>query len=184
MAFYSLNICGLTRKLPIKYISKKTQLANFCVLGDVELVNIMADQLADKLKKVDFDYVVAFETKIVPVAHGVALRLKHKRFVVCRKSIKPHMISPIVLKPLPHFPKHVQPLVIDGSDAKMILGKKVVVIDTVISTGVTMRMMTKLMEKLQATIIKRIAVLRQGDQFEQYDNLITLGEIPVFKEDV
>jgi len=114
MKYYSLKLCGLTRKLPINYISRKTSLASFCLLGDVELVNTLANQLTKKLKKYDFDYIVAFESKVVPLAHGIALRLGHKKFVVCRKSIKPYMISPVILKPLPHFPKHVQPLVIDG----------------------------------------------------------------------
>src|SRR4030067_3423654 len=143
MQYYTLKLCGLTRKLPLAHVSKKSQLANFSILGDVELVNILADTLAAKLKKFKFDYLVATEVKVVPLVHGVALRLGHKRFVVCRKSVKPYMINPVILKPLKHFPKHVKPMVIDSQDAKLLKGKQVIIVDAVISTGVTMRMMKK-----------------------------------------
>ena len=178
---YTLKICGLTRKLPLSYISKKTRLANFSILGDVELVDRLADTLAEKLKKIMFDYLVALEVKVVPLVHGVAKRLNHRRFIVCRKSIRPYMVKPIVLKPMAHFPKHVKPLVIDSKDAQLIAGKKVVVIDSVISTGVTMRMMKKLMEKVGARPVKLVAVLRQGEQFDRFENLMWLAEIPIFK---
>jgi adenine phosphoribosyltransferase len=178
---YTLKICGLTRKLPLSYISRKTQLASFSVLGDVELVDVLAETLAKKLKKIRFDYLVALETKVVPLVHGVAKRLGHQRFIVLRKSVKPDMTAPVMLKPMAHFPRHVKPLVINGQDAALIKGKKVVVIDSVISTGVTMRMAKKLMEKIGAEPVKLVAVLRQGEQFDQFEDLIWLAEIPIFK---
>src|SRR4030042_6548815 len=183
MEYYTLKLCGLTRKLPITHVSKKSQLANFSILGDVELVNILADNLADMLRKYKFDYLVATEVKVVPLVHGVALRLGYKRFVVCRKSVKPYMIDPIIPKPLRFFPKHVKPMVIDGRDAKLLKGKKVIIADAVISTGVTMRMMKKLMEKAGAKVVKTVAILKQGEQFDPIEDLIYFEEIPVFKEE-
>ena len=85
------------------------------------------------------------------------------------------------LKPLSYFPKHVRQLVLDGVDAEFLKNKKVIIIDDVISTGVTMRMMSKLMEKVGATVVAHVAVLKQGEQFDKYDNLLTLAELPVFK---
>ena len=181
MKYYSLSICGLKRKLPLAHISKKTLLANFSILGDVELVDTLADALAKKLKEYKFDYLVGLEIKVVPLVHGIAKRLGQKRFILCRKSVKPYMASPVILKPLSHFPKHVRPLVIDGKDAKLLKNKKVIIIDTVISTGVTMRMAKKIMEKVKAEPVLMIAVLRQGDQFDKFDNLFYLQEIPLFK---
>lgn len=179
MNYFDLEICGLKRKLPISHVSKKTQLANFSILGDVELVDTLADTLVEKMRGYNFDYLIATETKIVPLVHGIAKRLGHKKFVLCRKSVKPYMISPVILKPMTHFPKHVKQVVIDGLDAETIRGKKVVIIDAVISTGVTMRMMNKLMEKVGASVSLMIAVLRQGDQFDNFENLFYLKEIPV-----
>ncbi len=182
MKYYNLELCGLKRRLPLNYISKKTQLANFSVLGDVELVDALADYLANYLKNYNFDYIVACEIKIVPLAHGISKRLKKKRFVVCRKSIKPYMVNPVVLKPLPYFPKHVKALVIDGNDASLLAGKKVVIIESVISTGVTMRMMKKLMEKINAQVKLMVAVLKQGQPFDHFPNLYYLAEIPILTQ--
>lgn len=182
MDYYDLKICGLTRRLPVSHISKKTSLANFSILGDVELVNTLADRLAQKLKPYQFDHLVALEVKVVPLVHGVALRLGHKRFVLCRKSIKPYMVKPVVLKPLKHFPAHVKPLVLDGEDAQRLAGKKVIVVDTVISTGVTMRQAKKLIEQVGAEVVLMVAVLRQGKQFDQFNKLFYFEEIPIFKE--
>jgi adenine phosphoribosyltransferase len=182
MDYYDLTLCGLTRRLPISHISKKTRLANFSILGDVELVNTLADQLARKLKAYRFDYLVALEAKVVPLVHGVALRLGHKRFVLCRKSVKPYMVNPVILKPMKHFHSHVKPLVLDGEDGQRVKGKKVVVVDTVISTGVTMRQARKLMEQVGADVVLMVAVLRQGKQFDRFDKLFYFEEIPIFQE--
>ncbi len=88
MKYYSLNICGLKRKLPLAHISKKTLLANFSILGDVELVDTLADTLAKKLKEYKFDYLVGLEIKVVPLVNGIAKRWGQKRFILCRKSVK------------------------------------------------------------------------------------------------
>lgn len=180
MKYYTLSLCGLKRKLPVARISKKTLLANFSILGDVELVDTLVNSLAEKLKIYRFDYLVALEIKVIPLVQGIAKKLGHKKFVVCRKSIKPYMVKPFILKPLSFFPKHVKPLVIDGNDAQLLAKKKVVVIDTVISTGVTMRMAKKLMEKVGAQPILMVAVLKQGHQFDDFENLLYIQEIPVF----
>ena len=182
MNYHKITLCGLKRKLPIVRVSKKTRLAQFSLLGDVELVDKLADVLAKKLIKIEFDCLVAPEVRVLPLVHGVALRLKHKRFVVCRKSVSPYMIEPKILKPLPHFPKHVEQLVVDGRDVGMINGRKVVIIDDVVSTGVTMRMIKKMMDDIGAEVVKLVSVVKQGEQFDNFDDLIYLGELPLFKD--
>lgn len=166
-------------------VGRTTKLANFSLLGDVELTNKIAEKLYEILKRVQDDkgeYVlVCPEVKAVPLVHEVARQLGHKKYIVCRKSIKPGMLNPIVLKPLPHFPKHVKQLVLDSRDAKFLAGKKVIILDDVISTGVTMRMMGHLMEKIGAEVVLFAAVLKQGEQFDKFPHLLTLAELPVFK---
>lgn len=181
MDYYTLKICGLTRKLPLIYVGRTTRIASFSILGDVELTDKLADAIAKKLKKIDFDVLIGPEVKVLPLIHGVAKRLGQRRFVICRKSLKPYMISPIKLDPLDYFPKHIKPLVIDGADADFIKGKRLIVIDDVISTGVTMRMITKLAEKLNAKILAYIVALKQGEQFDKFENLIYLSKLPIFK---
>lgn len=183
MEYYTLKICGLTRKLPLIYVGRRTRIASFSILGDVELVDRLADTIAEKLKPGNFDCLVGPEVKVVPLIHGVAKRLGHKRFVVCRKSAKPYMISPVILKPLSYFPRHVKPLVLNGADADFLKGKKVVILDDVVSTGVTFRMMRKLMEKAGATVTGYFVALKQGEQFDKFENMDYLAELPVFKID-
>ncbi len=183
MESYTLEICGLKRELPLSYVGRKTRLANFYLPGDVELVEKLADEFIKKFKGLKFDYLVGPEVKVVPLLQEIARRLGHKRFIVCRKSVKPNMVTPVILKPLPHFPKHIKQIVLDGQDVKLLSGKRVVILDDVISTGVTMRMMMKLMEKVGAQIILCAAALKQGEQFDKFENLLTLADLPVFKVD-
>lgn len=182
MNYYNLKICGLTRKLPLIKVGRNTSLASFSILGDVELVDKLADVMAEKLKKYKFNYLVGPEVKVLPLIHGVAKRLGHKRFIICRKSVKPYMIAPIILKPLSYFPKHARPLVLNGEDADLLKNKKVVIIDDVVSTGVTVRMMNKMMEKVGAEVVGVLAIAKQGKQFDEIKNFSYLTELPIFKE--
>lgn len=181
--YYELKICGLKRRLPLISISRTTKIASFNILGDTELTEKVASSLARKLKKSKFDYLVGPEVKVVPLIHALATKLGHKKYIICRKSAKPYMISPVVLKPLSYFPKHVRPLVIDGVDKLLLGGKKVVVVDDVVSTGVTIRMIKHLMDKIGAKIVTVVAVIKQGkEQFDDIENFIYLAELPLFKK--
>jgi len=179
MDYYDLQICGLKRKLPLIQVGKRTRIASFSILGDVELCNALSDVIAEKLADKKFDYLVGPEVKVVPLIHGVAVRLKHTRYAICRKSIKSYMYKPIKVTPLSHFPKHVRPLVLDGPESEALKGKSVYIIDDVISTGVTMRMMTYLMKKIGAKVEGYFAVIKQGDQFDKLDNLEYLAQLPI-----
>jgi adenine phosphoribosyltransferase len=180
--YYELKIGGLKRNLPIIPISKNTNIASFNIMGDVELVDKIADELVKKLKKYKFDYIVGPEVKVVPLIHELSKRFHLKNFIICRKSVKPYMISPVVLRPLSHFPKHIKPLVIDGSDKDLLKGKRVVIVDDVISTGVTIRMMKHLMEKVGAKVVCTAAVIKQGEsQFDTLEDFFCLSNIPIFK---
>ena len=139
----------------------------------------MAKELAKRLTKTKFDLFIGPEVKVVPLICALAQKFNHKKFVICRKSVKPYMVAPVILKPLDYFPKHVRQLVIDGADAQYLKNKTVVIVDDVVSTGVTIRMMGKLMEKVGAKVAATVAVLKQGQQFDKIPNFITLGEIPI-----
>lgn len=164
------------------YVGKRTRLANLTVLGDVELVDRIADAMTEKLRAIKFDFLVAPQIKIVPFIHGVAKRLGHKRFVLCRKTVKPYMISPTIIKPLVSFPKHVKQMVINGVDADLLKNKKVVLLDDVVSTGVTLLMLGKLMEKVGAEVVTYAVVIKQGEQLRRLKSLIHLGELQIFKD--
>lgn len=181
METYSIELYGLTRTLPLVHIGRQTKLANFTLLGDIELVDALADVFTKKFQTYTFDHLVAVEVKVVPLVHGIAKRLGHKRFVVCRKRVKPYMVNPVILRPPASSPKHILPLVINGVDASFLQGKRVIVMDDVVSTGMTMRLMHELMEKIGATVIASAAVLRQGEQFTRIPNFLSVGELPIVK---
>lgn len=182
LSYHTLTICGLTRKLPIKAVSKNTKLASFNILGDRELVDAIANELHTHLISYEFDIIVGPESKVVPLLHILSQKFNHPRYVVCRKSIKPHMVSPIVLEPQPHFPRHVKQLVIDGNDVDLIRGKNVAIVDDVVSTGVTMRMMKQLMKQVGAIPTVIATILKQGEEtFDELDNLVYLETLPIYK---
>ncbi len=181
MQFYKLKICGLTRQLPLIQIGRNTQIASFSILGDVVLVDALADEITQRIKSLELkpEVIVGPEVKAVPLIHGIAKRLGHTRFVICRKSIKPYMVAPIKVMPQSHFPKHAKPLVINGEDAEFVKNKNVLIIDDVISSGITMRMMNYLMNKLNAKVVGHFVAIKQGKQFDTFENLHYLVEIPL-----
>lgn len=179
METYTIELYGLKRTLPLVQIGRHTKLANFTLLGDIELVDALADAFTEKLRGFAFDYLVAVEVKVVPLVHGIAKQFGHKRFVVCRKRVKPYMEHPIIIRPPSDYPKHVLPLVINGRDAETLKGKRVIVMDDVVSTGMTMRLMHALMERVGATVVASAAVLRQGEQYHGLANFLSVGELPI-----
>lgn len=181
METYTIELYGLTRVLPLIHIGKHTKLANFSLLGDIELVDALADAFVEKFRAFSFDYLVAVDVKVVPLVHGIAKRLGHKRLVVCRRKVKPYMVHAVVARPPSDYPKHVQQLVINGSDASLVSGKRVIVMDDVVSTGKTMQLAHTLMEQVGAVVVASAAVLRQGDQFTMLSNFISVGALPVVK---
>ena len=184
MEYYKLQVCGLTRNLPLIAVGRHTKMAALSILGDIELVDALTEEMAKKILKLrlNIDFIVGPEVKAVPLVHGIAKKMGHKRFVICRKSIKPYMISPLVVKPLNYFPKHSKPLVLNGTDAELLKGKKVFVVDDVISTGVTFRMIGYLMKKIGAEVVGYITAVKQGEQFDKFENLISLVNIPIFRD--
>jgi adenine phosphoribosyltransferase len=181
--YYTINLHGLIRTLPLVHVGKRTKLANFTLLGDIELVDALADSFTERFGAYEFDYMVAVEVKVVPLVHGIAKRLGHKRFVVCRKRVKPYMVDPIIARPLATFPKHVQPQVINGLDAAFLKGQRVIVMDDVVSTGMTMRLTHILMEQIGASVVASAAVLRQGKQFIELPDFLSVSELPIIQDE-
>lgn len=180
--FYKLHICGLIRKLPIIPLSPELYIASFVMLGDTELVNICAANLAAKISHCEFDYLVGPEVKVVPLLHALATFLGHKRYIVLRKSVKSYMQGPISLddevKSITTSAK--QSLVINGLDAERIRGKKTVIVDDVVSTGGTIKSTEKLLSLIGAEIVCRVAILKEGNFYDDRSKLIYLADLPIF----
>ena len=174
MDFYILKIAGIERKLPIIALGPKIKVASLNLLGDTKLVKVLAESLAEKIRGIEFDYLVGPEVKVVPILHELSETLKKEKYIVCRKEIHGYMVSPV---------KSRGPagLVIDGVDAKLIKGKKVVIVDDVVSSGRTMKAVEQLMEICSADVVAEVAVFRQGDRDgDELSKLMFVGSLPVF----
>lgn len=177
---YELKIGPLTRYLPLMPINENTNIASFILLGDVELTEYAANELAKKLEDVDFDYIVTMESKGITLAHVLSRVTGHKRYVVLRKSVKNYMQNVIMTTVNSITTKGEQRLVLNGADADLIRGKKVILADDVISTGESLAAAEVLVEKVGATVCKKIAVLAEGDAIGRTD-IEYLEPLPLFK---
>ncbi|HHV78987.1 MAG TPA: adenine phosphoribosyltransferase [Firmicutes bacterium] len=175
---YEITVCGLKRKLPVIQIAPDLWIASFVMLGDAQLVNVCAGGLATKLAQYDFELMVGPEAKVVPLLQSLATLLGHRRYVVCRKSVKAYMQDPIVVEVRSITTKGVQTLVLDGPDVARVRGKRVAVVDDVVSTGGSIEAVDTLLRKAGAEIVCKAAVLKEGDEYQ--GDLIYLGTLPVF----
>lgn len=178
---YDLDISGLKRRLPVVKVNDKLWIASFVMLGDVQLLNVVAGALASRLAGLEFDYLVGPEAKVVPLLHATATLLGHRRYVVCRKGVKAYMQDPIVVEVESITTAGKQRLVLDGPDAELVRGRRVVILDDVVSTGGSLNAVEALLAKVDAQVVARAAALQEGDFFQDPERpLITLGRLPVF----
>jgi adenine phosphoribosyltransferase len=175
MEDYILKLCGLSRKLPIVLLGPKLKIASFNLLGDGELVEKVAEELAKKIRKKEFDYLVGPEVKVVPLLQALSKRLKKPRYIILRKNIMGYMTKPVINKSKPT-------LVLNGPDAEILRGKRVVIVDDVVSTGRTIRVVQEMMKTVGAEVVGAVAVIKQGEKEEEIDIPFTfLGTLPLFK---
>jgi len=175
MDYYHLNFFGLKRELPIVALTPKIKIASLSLLGDTELTEKAAEKLAEKLKKYRFEYLVGPEVKVVPLLHALSQKLQQKKYIVCRKSIKGYMTSPQVLKISKG--NRLNMLVLDGPDAQLIKGKKVAVIDDVVSSGLTIINLEKLLNQVGAKPVLTATIFKQGEQYR--GKLLYLMTLPI-----
>lgn len=174
---YELNVCGIKRNLPIIKISEDLAIASFVILGDTELIVNVAPQIAKKLPEVDI--LVTAEAKGIPLVYEISKLLNMKEYIIARKSIKPYMNNPITDEVVSITTQKEQTLCLDGSDAEKIMGKRVAIIDDVISTGESLSAIERLVEKAGGLITAKAAILAEGDAADRTD-IIFLEKLPLF----
>ena len=177
MKTYTLNIAGLKRELPIIKLSYDLSIASFVILGDTEIVKKTAPMIAKKLPEVDF--VVTAEAKGIPLAYEISKILNLNEYIVARKSIKAYMEEPIEVEVNSITTTNSQKLYLNNQDANKIKGKRVALIDDVISTGQSVKALERLVEKAGANVVAKAAILAEGDAKDRKD-IIFLEALPVF----
>ena len=177
MKTYTLHVAGLTRELPIIKLSYDLSIASFVILGDTEIVKKTAPMIAKKLPEVDF--IVTAEAKGIPLAYEISKILNLDEYIVARKSVKAYMEEPIEVEVNSITTTNSQKLYLNNQDANKIKGKKVALIDDVISTGQSLKALEKLVEKAGANVVAKAAILAEGDAKDRKD-IIFLEALPTF----
>ena len=177
MKTYTLHVAGLTRELPIIKLSYDLSIASFVILGDTEIVKKTAPMIAKKLPEVDF--VVTAEAKGIPLAYEISKILNLNEYIVARKSIKAYMEEPIEVEVNSITTTDSQKLYLNNQDAKKIKGKRVALVDDVISTGQSLKALERLVEKAGANVVAKAAILAEGDAKDRKD-IIFLEALPTF----
>ncbi len=177
---HPLEIAGLKRELPLLELSPDLRIAVLNILGDTELVEACATALKDKLAETDYDVIITAEAKSIPLAYALSVHTS-KPYAVLRKSYKAYMGVPLSAETLSITTGKPQTLILDEKDQALIKGKKVVLVDDVISTGSTLKGMRELMQKAKAEVVADVAILTEGDQ-EKWADVISLGHIPLFRD--
>jgi len=178
---YAVEIAGLKRELRLFEIKPGLKIAILNILGDTELVQACAKQLAQKMKDVkDFDVLVTAEAKSIPLAHALSVETK-KPYVVLRKAYKLYMGDALRAETLSITTGQPQILILDEKDVEMMKGKKVVIVDDVISTGSTLQGMRMILDKAGSTVVAEAAIFTEGDR-AQWMHIISLGHLPLFTD--
>ena len=177
MKTYTLNVAGLTRELPIIKLSYDLSIASFVILGDTEIVRKTAPIIAKKLPEVDF--IVTAEAKGIPLAYEIYRVLNLNEYVVARKSVKAYMEEPIEVEVNSITTTNSQKLYLNNQDAKKIKGKRVALVDDVISTGQSLKALERLVEKAGGKVLAKAAILAEGDAKDRKD-IIFLEALPTF----
>ena len=177
---YPIAVAGLKRDLPLFPISDELQIAAFIMLGDQELTVACASALLEKAP--EYDYMLTAEAKGIPLIHEMARQAGAARYFVARKKAKAYMSSVFQVHVKSITTQGVQTLVLDQTDAELIHGKRIVIVDDVISTGESLRAMEELVNEAGGIIVGKMAVLTEGDANDRPD-ITVLGKLPLFNPD-
>ena len=175
---YPVEIGGVKRNLPLFEVKPGLKIAVLNILGDTELVEAAATGLAERLAAVDYDLLVTAEAKSIPLIHALSVRTR-KPYVVLRKTYKPYMGETIQAETLSITTGAPQTLYLDEKDRELVKGKRVVLVDDVISTGSTLQGMRLVLSRAGAEVVAEAAIFTEGER-AQWQNIVALGHLPVF----
>ena len=173
---YTLNVAGLTRELPLCHASDTLDIAAFVMFSDVELTVKCTQELLKKCP--EFDIIITAESKGIPLAYEAA-RQSGKNYIVGRKSVKLYMTDPIAVDVKSITTEKLQTLYLSQEDVARLNGKRVLIVDDVISTGESLIALEKLVEAANGRIVGKAAVLAEGGA-AQRDDIIFLEQLPLF----
>lgn len=177
---YTMTIAGVQRDLPICRVSDELYIGAFVIFGDVELTVKTAKALLEKAP--EYDYLITAEAKGIPLVHEMARQSGQNRYFIARKAPKLYMTGVFDVTVNSITTAKEQHLYLDKADADLMRGKRILVVDDVISTGESLAAVEKLVEEAGGIIAGRMAILAEGDAQERKD-IIYLEKLPLFHPD-
>lgn len=177
---YSVQVAGLERDLPIFEVAPGVRIAVLNILGDTELVKASAAALLERLEELDYDVIVTPEAKSIPLAHVMGAQ-SGKPYVVLRKAFKVYMGDTVKAETVSITTGQPQTLYLDEKDRRLVAGRRILLVDDVVSTGSTLQGMEKVMRAADARVVARAAIFTEGDQ-EQWSDIVALGHLPIFMD--
>jgi adenine phosphoribosyltransferase len=177
---HPVEIAGLRRELPLFEIKPGLRIAILNILGDTELVQACARELKARLADVNYDVLITAEAKSIPLAYALSAETG-KPYIVLRKTYKPYMGEALKAETLSITTGDPQMLILDEKDRDLVKGKRVVILDDVISTGSTLAGMRMVMGRAGAEVVAEAAIFTEGER-SQWMNIIALGHLPLFTD--
>ena len=175
--FYTIDVAGVKRDLPLCALTDELYIGAFVIFGDVELTVASAKALLEKAP--EFDIMITAESKGIPLIHEMCKMSGKNRYVLARKSIKLYMKDVVSCETKSITTGAIQTLYIDGDDAAYLKGKRVLIVDDVISTGGSLQSLENLVLQSGGEIVGKMAILAEGDAISR-DDIIFLQELPLF----
>lgn len=176
---YTVEVAGLTRHFPLFEVAPGVRIAIFNMLGDTYIAKAAAAVLSERLKNIPADVLVTAEAKSMPLVYEMS-GLMGLPYVVLRKSYKSYMGQAISAETVSITTGRTQTLYLDEKDFELVHGKRVILVDDVISTGSTLEGMKKVVTQAEGHVVKVAAVFTEGEQ--DWSEIVALGNLPVFIE--
>ena len=174
---YEMDIAGLKRELPLCKVTDDLYIGAFVMFGDVELTVHCAAELLKRAP--EYDYIIAPEAKAIPLLYEMARQSGAEKYFLARKGAKAYMSGVFEVDVKSITTMSVQKLVIDRKDLDSMDGKRILIVDDVISTGGSLHALETLVNKSKGTVVARAAVLAEGDAADRKD-IIYLEPLPLF----
>ncbi len=180
MKAYKMTIAGLERHLPICPVNDEISIGAFVIFGDPELTTAAAKELLAKAP--EYDYLITAEAKGIPLVHEMARLAGNQKYFLARKGPKLYMTGVLEVTVHSITTEKVQKLYLDKADAELMRGKRILVVDDVISTGESLYALEHLVKDAGGIVCGRMAILAEGDAVARKD-LIYLEKLPLFNKD-
>ena len=177
---YRMKVAGLWRELPICKVTDSLYIAGFVIFGDQELTVACARELLKKAP--EYDYIITAEAKGIPLAHEMARQTNAPKYLLARKAPKLYMTGVLKVTVNSITTAKEQNLYLDTADAELMRGKRILIVDDVISTGESLKAIEQLVNEAGGIICGKMTILAEGDAIDR-DDIIYLEPLPLFTSD-